>query len=39
MNILNDQGFFSYQWIYFFPDAALMQDSSGSDCERVTERA
>lgn len=31
--------FFFYQWIYFFPDAALMQDSSGSDCERVTERA
>lgn len=40
MNILNDQGFFFfYQWIYFFPDAALMQDSSGSDCERATERA
>lgn len=32
-------GFFFYQWIYFFPDAALMQDSSGSDCERATERA
>lgn len=39
MNILNDQEGFFYQWIYFFPDAALMQDSSGSDCERVTERA